>query len=267
MRRSSAVVVVLVVLTCGGLFVAGIIRARGSHLMMQCTNNLKQFGIGLHIYHDSYKTFPLAITKNTIGPGPQVRTVELPIDKSASWLFEIHPFVEARMDPRFRIDINKPWDSEENRYVADSEYWLAICPAAEFAADKTMNSYIGILGLGRDAGRRPVDDKARGVFDFQIHATKGDVTDGFANTMIIAETALGNGRWIAGGYATARGFDLQGPSYLGPAGQFSSRHPGSTSLAVMADGSVRKLTDKTSDSAFEALATIAGGEAVDPLAD
>ena len=266
MKRASVVVAVVVFLTCSGLFAGAVVRVRQAAAQTQCANNLKQFGLAIRNYHDVYKKFPIAITKYTIGPRPQERVVELPIDKSASWLFELHPFIEARMDPRFRIDINKPWDAEENRYVADNEYWLAQCPA-KFSDDRIKNSYIGILGVGPDAGWLAADDRARGLFDFRTHAVLDHIKDGSNNTMMVAETAFENGRWIAGGYPTARGLDLQGSPYLGRAGQFSSLHPGNTTLAVMADGSVRKLTDAISDNVFEALATIAGDETVRPLPD
>src|SRR5437870_2204173 len=137
-------------------------HARLAADMMHCTNNMKQLSLAVLNYHDSWRKFPLAIAKFTLGPGKQESRVDLPVEQCASWLFEIHPFVEARMDPRFKIDINKPWDSDENRYVADNEYWPAQCPA-NAAVDKTQSSYIGILGLGRDAGWLSADDKARGV--------------------------------------------------------------------------------------------------------
>lgn len=179
-------------------------------------------------------------------------------------MFEIHPFVEARMDPRFRIDVNKPWDAEENRHIADSEYWIAQCPEALRGQliNRTQTSYIAILGLGRDAGWGKKDDEGRGVFGFLHHITRADIKDGTANTMAIAETARDNARWIAGGYPTARGVDPDGPPYLGRTGQFGSLHSG-VSVVGMTDGSVRRLNADTSPSVLEALATIAGGEPVD----
>jgi prepilin-type processing-associated H-X9-DG protein len=77
------------------------------------------------------------------------------------------------------------------------------------------------------------------------------------------ETNAANGPWLAGGPATVRGFDPGGPPYLGFNGQFGSFHRNG-SEALFADGSVRFLSDTVDPKVFAALATIAGGEAIDP---
>jgi prepilin-type processing-associated H-X9-DG protein len=254
----------MVLSVCAGLCIWGVVHLRQAAAMTQCTNNVKLLALGVRNYNDSNRMFPLAVVKFTVGPGKQERTVDLPIEQCASWLFEIHPYVEARMDPRFKIDINKPWDAEENRYVADNEYLIAQC-RGNSAADKTKSSYIGILGLGHDAGWLPLNEKSRGVFGFRDHVRLSDIHDGDANTIAIAETACENGRWIAGGFPTARGLDPQGSPYLGQRGQFGSFHLNKTNVGF-ADGSVRPLKDTLSPSVFEALATIAGGEKIDALA-
>jgi hypothetical protein len=264
MNRASVVTALCVIIIVLGLFTVAIRKMRRVHAETMCTNNLKQLGIGVANYHDVYRRFPLAIVKYEFGPGSKERSVDLPVEQSASWLCEIDPFVHARMNERFRVDINKPWDAAENRHVGDSPYPVLQCDQAlrDGIVDTTQSSYIAILGLGRDAGWGTKDDAGRGVFGFRHHVTRGDIKDGTANTMAIAETTRDNGRWIAGGYPTARGVDPDGPPYLGRIGQFGSLHSG-VSVVGMTDGSVRRLNADTSPSVLEALATIAGGEPVD----
>lgn len=257
-RVACLVLLILLAVTFVGLLVLAVRNVRQGAQLVACTNNLKQLTMGLHNYDDVNKKLPLAIATHGLGRDPQVKVVELPIEKCASWLFEIDPYIWARMDSRFRIDINKPWDAEENRYAAEADFEISHCPA-NLGADRTKNSYIGILGVGRDAGWQPGDDVTRGPFGFKHHVTLADIHDGRANTMLLAETTHNNGRWIAGGFATARGLDPQGPPYLGETGQFGSHHRTQT-LVGMADGSVRPITDKVSARTFEALATISGGE-------
>ena len=91
--------------------------------------------------------------------------------------------------------------------------------------------------------------------------------------MALAEVTDG-GPWTAGGRATIRGVEPDGAPYLGEGGQFASFHRGGGSFScsqpivttvAFVDGSVRGLTTSIAPEVFEALATIAGGEAVEVI--
>jgi prepilin-type processing-associated H-X9-DG protein len=88
--------------------------------------------------------------------------------------------------------------------------------------------------------------------------------------MFIAETSWENGPWTAGGFPTVRGLAFNGMPYFGKNGQFCAVHrrsvlsngPMLTNI-VFADGSVRAFSETIEPKVFEAMATIAGGEAID----
>ncbi|HSG73025.1 MAG TPA: DUF1559 domain-containing protein, partial [Planctomycetaceae bacterium] len=66
-----------------------------------CKNNLKQIGLALHNYHDSFGTFPPAYTVDADGK---------PLH---SWRTLILPFVEQQ-SLYDSIDLTKPWDDPAN---------------------------------------------------------------------------------------------------------------------------------------------------------
>jgi hypothetical protein len=125
--------------------------------------------------------------------------------------------------------------------------------------------FVGIAGVGLDAGSYREGDprtaKKLGVFGFDRVTRVEQITDGLDRTIAAIQVPPNRHRpWLAGGEATVVGIDETDSvkpfvcvTHQGRKGTF----------ALMGDGKVRFIPQTISDADFQALCTIAGGEAVD----
>lgn len=89
--RGFTLVELLVVIAIIGILVAlllpAIQAAREAARRTQCNNNLKNIGLGLQNYHDTYKTFPMGAMHTGLRNAPAM---------GPSWQYGILPFMEQR---------------------------------------------------------------------------------------------------------------------------------------------------------------------------
>lgn len=270
-RLISALIVVVVLGTAAGLTICAIPRVRDAAARSQCQNNLKQIGVALHNRLDAYGTFPPATIPNE----------NLPCGKRLSWLVENLDYMEQH---RIRIEREKGWQDEANiipksPVYDDQDRVIGFKPCGErksfrCPADPTVSptdaaslpNYVGISGVGPDAVELRLGYPGVGFFGCERQIKPEDIKDGTANTIVVMETNWSIGPWTAGGFPTVRPLDPATAPYLGAGRPFGSGHLGVTQ-AVFADGSVHALTKSIRPEVLEALATIAGGEKIEPPGD
>ncbi len=266
-RRWMIVVAATAVLTTAVLLVLG---GQEAQARAECRHNLLAIGLALHNYHDIYDTFP---------PGTVVNG-DLTPQRRLSWLTVLINLLTQGL--QLLIEMTKPWDSPENRMPTflhtstDGDPPPFTTPAADVSflrcpahpGRPTPNGlgetdYIGVAGLGTDAATLPSGHPRSGVFSYERPTRLGDIKDGIASTMMMAETTQARGPWTAGGPATVRGLDPSRQPYIGRGRQFGGAHQGGVMVAF-ADGSVRFLREAIDPKVFEALSTVAGGEMLPP---
>ena len=138
---------------------------------MQCRNNLHQIGIALHNYHYVYGSFPPAVTYDDDGR------------PTHSWRALIWPFLDdAPGKPAY--DISQPWDSPENRALADETPYVFRCPSRRYVDDaQNVTSYVAVTGDGTCLA-----GAGNGLLFSEL-------TDGTSNTFLLVECDAHNTVW------------------------------------------------------------------------
>lgn len=289
-RHGITLIEVLVVIAIVGVLLALVIpavqRIRDSASRTQCSNNLRQIGIALHLYHDACEFLPPGLSYlDGKSPFPFMswNTRLLPfLQEKSSWDMALRAYAEA---PFF---LDSPHDKVRVQVMS-----LFLCPVdlrikqpvPVALGDKfvAFTSYLGVEGTNQylENGVLFLDSKVR----------LGDVTDGTSNTLFVGErppsTDLGLGWWYAGWgqskdgsaemvlgvrernvLARAKGCP-PGPYAFGPGNvrnmcdtfHFWSQHFGGAHF-LFGDGTVRFLSYSAAP-LMPALATRAGEEAVE----
>lgn len=203
----------LVVIAIIGVLIALLLpavqAAREAARRTQCTNNLKQIGLGLHNYHDTHKTLPAG----SVGPRTDGTDGSNPAYNALSSLTKILPFIEQQQlgekvesqAKSYRVWITTLYDGESNAFCQQVGVYL--CPSD--GSKKTGDRVFGLSNYLASAGDCPATRyygyttggvtygpaSFRGIFtpaDYKgsqsaFWRTLLGVTDGTSNTIAFSE--------------------------------------------------------------------------------
>jgi prepilin-type N-terminal cleavage/methylation domain-containing protein len=161
--RGFTLVELLVVIAIIGILIALLLPAvqagREAARRAQCTNNLKQIGLGLQNYHDVYKSFP---------PGNVTHGGCCSTKSHMVWTVAVLPFLE-QANLQDKVDITKPIEDKANAFIQTTKLAAYICPSDTQAGQLLVpdsgphdnrqymtSSYRGMGGAGwRNSGEPP----------------------------------------------------------------------------------------------------------------
>lgn len=200
-RLSSAgftLVELLVVIAIIGILVAMLLpavqAAREAARRSQCTNNLKQLGIALHNYHDTYKSFPPRKQGTNAGIGNFANGNS----GRASIYIALLPFIEqAPMYDQIKAgDIANgipPWGPTAwtSWAVWNQAPEGITCPSGQRVGTQTNVAHYA-FSVGDTVTNNRDANNVRGVFPAVIGTRMSDIIDGTTNTILASETLASN---------------------------------------------------------------------------
>jgi prepilin-type N-terminal cleavage/methylation domain-containing protein len=195
-------VVIAIIATLVAILLPAVQQAREAARRSSCKNNLKQLGIALHNYHDTFNTLSVG-RYATQGCG----TGEGTDWRSHSFLTQILPNVEQSalydsLDFRYTLLSGNGACGSQTPYnkndlaVARNNIPAFICPSdisppGANGTDSSYNNYVGSVGPTYNTWSTARAD-AVGMFNFRYHTRFADVLDGLSNTIMISEIIRGD---------------------------------------------------------------------------
>ena len=292
-------VVIAIIAILIGLLLPAVQKVREAAARMKCSNNMKQQGLALHGYHDTYMQFPSGYYASYYS------SPALPVNQQylvyTGWQLQLLPFLEQQAlykqsDAWLKAN---PGQTDNNSYAACGyNATMFKCPSNARPATFTtggvtyeLTSYLGCTGTTSGYNWSP--PSADGILYVNSSVRMTDITDGTSNTIAVGErpttgdsnygwgfapygSGAGDGDTVLGSsdsaVATSMGDLATNVGFKSPrvgaadkteidGAHFWSFHTGGANF-LNADGSVRFLAYSTDGTVFKSMCTRNGGEVI-----
>jgi len=285
-RGAFTLVELLVVIAIIGILVALLLpavqAAREAARRISCNNNMKQVGVALHNYHDTFRALPMG----WLGLDPTGKPLSEG-EPGWGWAARILPFIEQSA-VSLSFQASQPITAPANQQARQTFLPVYRCPS-DVGGDRQFDlrdengnvlvriavaNYVGMFGTTEleDCEGLPVGITCRGNGSFfHNSATRfSEFIDGLSGTLLVAERASRpeHSTWVGAvpqaqeSFARILAIADHAPNapggHLDDAGSF---HPAGTNF-VFGDGSVSLIVETIDLNVYQALATVKGQEAV-----
>ncbi|MFN0017485.1 MAG: DUF1559 domain-containing protein [Pirellulaceae bacterium] len=234
-RRAFTLVELLVVIAIIGVLVALLLPAvqyaREAARRMSCGNNLKQIGIALHTYHDTFKVFPPAILGSGRWNAPATATPPHFVSNTTGWAMLLPYLEQSGMSGTYNFGMvssmsnpyGKPYinaafpgaassllPANPNALVYGKRMEILTCPSDSYPAplknyapqtadfyeayNVARSNYLFSTGQYTDYDTRYNDFSSihKGMFGNDGAGGLQDCTDGTSNTVAVGESKQGH---------------------------------------------------------------------------
>ena len=186
-----------------------------------------------------------------------------------SWMHNILPFM-GHQDIYDKFDLTKPLHDDKNLIPSCQlvpEFLVPGNPKQRWEGypfdHLALTHFVGMSGIedARNvvAGKFDRSDPRAGIFGYDRIAAINEITDGTSNTIAVIGIGDLANPWTMGGGSTIRG--ARQP-YFDKLTGFGS-HGQKGAITMMADGSVRLISENIDPAVFRAMCTMHGAETVD----
>jgi prepilin-type processing-associated H-X9-DG protein len=207
-------VVIAIIAILIGLLLPAVQKVRESAARIKCQNNLKQLGLALHNFHDSYHHFPAGLMVPVVptggGPAGALYKPECPNCAPppgpglfGNWLTLCLPYMEQQNVHTLCASMNNNWGLDYTSYAngpnspAASVIKTYICPSDWVPTEVIqyqsyyfgVNSYFGNAGTyaGPPAAFPGAPPSLDGVLFYNSSVTLLAITDGTSSTFLAGE--------------------------------------------------------------------------------
>ncbi len=175
-------VVIAIIAVLIALLLPAVQQAREAARRSQCKNNLKQIGLALHNYHDTFNMFP--------------NGYYYPVGEN-TWILSIYPYLELTNLYKTQ-NLAQNFGSLPNNNTTISQ---TLVPGFQCPSDPNSGPSLTYYGRGNYAGNNGIGPQvntsdvnpsapARGpvaMFETRVNRGLRDVTDGSSNTALVSE--------------------------------------------------------------------------------